>query len=328
MADPRTPLCSAGMAAALDGARGAMADACHEVAPMRLAHDWPHREHSLFPRTRRVHWHVQVMGTGPELLLLHGTGSASHSWRDLAPLLARRFRVIAPDLPGHGASVVDEPSRLSLFAMVNDLQDLLAALEARPTLVVGHSAGAAIAVRLALDSGMSLRGIVSLNGALLPFGGPVAQLLSPAARMIAKGSWMARACAWRARHPSVMNRLLDSTGSRLDARGRALYAGLARDVRHVAGALSMMAHWDLSNLSRDLARLRVPLDLVVGSGDAMIPPAQAERVAAQTPRATITPMVGFGHLAHEEDPAAVAGIVARDAVAWGVLPAAQRQLPP
>ena len=286
----------------------------------RLARDWPNRESSLFPVTRHVRWHVQVMGDGPALLLLHGTGSASHSWRDVAPLLAPHFRVIAPDLPGHGASVVDSPSRLSLFGMVMDLEDLMRELDARPALLVGHSAGAAIAVRLAVDGGVSPRGIVSLNGALLPFGGALAQLLSPATKLIAKGPWMARACAWRARRPSVMKRLLDSTGSRLDARGQALYGALARDVGHVAGALSMMANWDLSNMSRDLAALRVPLNLVVGSRDAMIPPAQAERVAACAVRATITPMPGYGHLAHEEVPAAVARIIERDARAWGVLP--------
>ena len=51
-----------------------------------------------------LRWHVQVAGDGPVLLLLHGTGAATHSWRDLLPLLAERFTVVAPDLPGHGRS--------------------------------------------------------------------------------------------------------------------------------------------------------------------------------------------------------------------------------
>ena len=49
-----------------------------------------------------IRWHVQRMGAGPALLLLHGTGAATHSWRALAPLLAEHFTVVAPDLPGHG----------------------------------------------------------------------------------------------------------------------------------------------------------------------------------------------------------------------------------
>lgn len=295
-----------------------------EHARLRLAPDWPNREFSVFPVTRHVRWHVQVMGSGPTLLLLHGTGSATHSWRDLAPRLARNFRVIAPDLPGHGASVVDSGKRLSLADMVIDVHELLAALNAHVDVLVGHSAGAAIAVRMALEGRVSARTIVSLNGALLPFGGVIAQLFSPAAKLLAMGPWMARACAWRARRPSVMTRLLDSTGSTLDARGRALYAELAGDARHVSGALTMMANWDLSELARDLPQLRLPMNLVVGSADAMIAPVQAERIAACVPRATITTMVGYGHLAHEEDPRTVARIIESDAVAWGVLTAEHR----
>ena len=54
------------------------------------------------------------MGDGPDLLLLHGSGAATHSWRDLAPLLARDFRVIAPDLPGHGFTETPGGDGLSL----------------------------------------------------------------------------------------------------------------------------------------------------------------------------------------------------------------------
>ena len=64
--------------------------------------DWPNATASRFVAAGGVKWHVQVMGQGPVALLLHGTGSATHSWRDLAPLLARDFTVVAPDLPGHG----------------------------------------------------------------------------------------------------------------------------------------------------------------------------------------------------------------------------------
>ncbi len=317
MTDPHSLLSPANLHTPCESARSAHG----EQSRARLAPDWPHREFSLFPTTGHVRWHVQVMGAGPVLLLLHGTGSANHSWRDLAPLLAQNFRVIAPDLPGHGASIVDNGARLSLTGMVADLESLLTALGVAPSVLVGHSAGAAIAVRMAAAGRVPVRTVISLNGALLPFGGVVAHLFSPAAKLLARGSWMARAFAWRARRPSVLARLLDSTGSRLDAHGRALYAGLAGDARHVSGALTMMANWDLSGMARDLSALTVPLNLVVGSADAMIPPAQAAHVAARSPRATMTPMIGYGHLAHEEDPATVARIIEADARACGVLPA-------
>ncbi len=48
-----------------------------------------------------IEWHVQQMGQGPKLLLLHGTAASTHSFRALAPLLAPHFTLLIPDLPGH-----------------------------------------------------------------------------------------------------------------------------------------------------------------------------------------------------------------------------------
>eukprot|EP01035_Chromulina_nebulosa_P062926 gene62926-86075_t len=87
--------------------------------------DWPNRIASRFLRAGGMRWHVQVMGTGPALLLVHGTGAATHSWRDLAPILAERFTVIAPDLPGHGFSDCPPAHLLSLPAMAQGLASLL-----------------------------------------------------------------------------------------------------------------------------------------------------------------------------------------------------------
>ena len=72
------------------------------------------------------------MGRGPVLLLVHGTAAATHSWRDLAPLLARRFTVVAPDLPGHGFSGSPGRGGLSLPGMAGALRALLDALRLEP----------------------------------------------------------------------------------------------------------------------------------------------------------------------------------------------------
>ena len=60
---------------------------------------WPHAQHSRFVQAGGIQWHVQVMGQGPCMLLLHGTGSGNFSWRGLLPTLAQHFTVVAPDLP-------------------------------------------------------------------------------------------------------------------------------------------------------------------------------------------------------------------------------------
>ncbi|OZA31359.1 MAG: alpha/beta hydrolase, partial [Novosphingobium sp. 17-62-9] len=59
--------------------------------------NWPNRSASRFIETPGLKWHVQIAGEGPVVLLLHGTGAATHSWRDVLPLLAQGFTVIAPD---------------------------------------------------------------------------------------------------------------------------------------------------------------------------------------------------------------------------------------
>ena len=133
--------------------------------------DWPNRGASRFVTAGGIAWHVQVMGEGPCLLLLHGTGAATHSWRDLAPLLAQDFTVIAPDLPGHGFSEALPSSQMSLPGIARAAADLLRALRVAPALVVGHSAGAAILAQMCLDTHIAPDVLVSLNGAMLPLRG-------------------------------------------------------------------------------------------------------------------------------------------------------------
>jgi magnesium chelatase accessory protein len=104
----------------------------------RDGRDWPHREASRFVQTRRLRWHVQTMGRGPPLLLVHGTGAATHSWRGLAPLLAKRFMLVAPDLPGHGFTGMLPASGMSLTGVAAALDELLRVLDVQPRIAVGH----------------------------------------------------------------------------------------------------------------------------------------------------------------------------------------------
>jgi magnesium chelatase accessory protein len=273
--------------------------------------DWPNRRASRFVTAAGMRWHVQKMGRGPVLLLLHGTGASTHSWRALAPLLARDFTVVAPDLPGHAFTATPAPERLSLPAMAESIAELLAVLEARPAMVVGHSAGAAVLARMCLDGHIAPRTLVSLNGALLPLHGLAGQFFSPLAKLLASSRLVPRLFTWRAGDHAAVERLIRRTGSTLEAEGIELYARLVRNRGHVAGVLAMMANWDLRPLARDLPRLAPRLVLVVGAKDRTVPPAHAERVRALVPGAVVETLPGLGHLAHEERPDLVAGIVKR-----------------
>jgi magnesium chelatase accessory protein len=251
------------------------------------------------------------MGRGPVALLLHGTGASTHSWRELAPLLARDGTVVAPDLPGHAFTSAPGAAGLSLPGMAASVAALLRALDADPAIAVGHSAGAAVLARMCLDGLIAPRTLVSLNGALLPLRGLAGHFFSPIAKLLAASPLVPRLFAWRAADRAAVERLIRGTGSTLDPEGIELYARLLRNRGHVAGVLTMMANWDLRSLERDLPGLRPRLVLVVGSNDRTVPPRHAERVRALVPGAAVETLPGLGHLAHEERPARVARLVKR-----------------
>jgi magnesium chelatase accessory protein len=257
-----------------------------------------------------LRWHVQMAGDGPPLLLLHGTGAATHSWRDVLPILARRYRVLAPDLPGHGFTNSSGAESLSLPGMARALAALLAALDFTPRTAVGHSAGAAILARLCLDRRLAPDLLVSLNGALLPFAGIAGHILPPMAKMLFLNPFAPRLFAWSADRAAVA-RLLEGTGSTIDARGIALYGRLFANPAHVAGALGMMAHWDLHSLQRDLPRLSTRVALLAATNDSTVAPSVARKVAALLPNPALIEIEGLGHLAHEEAPARIGDLIAR-----------------
>lgn len=272
--------------------------------------DWPNRAASRFVETARLRWHVQVLGTGPVLLLLHGTGAATHSWRDLAPRLAEHYTVVAPDLPGHGFTTGRPSGGLTMPAMARAVADLLAALELAPHAIVGHSAGAAIGLRMLLDERAAPAALVGLSPALLPFPGLAATLFPTLARLLFVNPVAPHLFAAMARAPGEATRFLArATGSQIDAAGVDQYRRLFATSDHCAGAITMMADWDLAALARDLPRVRTPTLFVHGTQDAAIPPASAEAAAALIAGCRVELLAGLGHLAHEEQPGQVAGMI-------------------
>ncbi len=271
--------------------------------------NWPCREASRFVDAAGYRWHVQIMGAGPVALLAHGTGSSTHSWRGLGPLLARHFTLIAPDLPGHGFTDMPPAHRLSLPGMAQDLGALCARLNITPELAIGHSAGAAILVRMSLDRLIAPKLIVSLNGAFMPFGGAAGRMLTPLAKAMTLNPFVPRLFAWRGRDPASVHRLIAGTGSTIEAEGEKLYGKLVGSPKHVAAALRMMANWDLRPLVRDLPRHDSELLLIAASNDRAVTPDVARRVRELVPRARLEIVHGFGHLVHEEAPERIAGLI-------------------
>lgn len=266
-----------------------------------------------------LRWHVTVAtGPGTRLLLVHGTGASVHSWDRLLAQLPPGFAPLAMDLPGHGGTSTPTAEQLTLPGMSRALKALLDRAGAMPEIAVGHSAGAALLVRMALDGLIAPRAIVSINGAFLPFGGPLAPVFTPMAKMLYAQGWLPRLFAWRAADRRVVQRMIEGTGSFLDDAGIDAYQRLVQRPGHSEAALGMMAHWDLRSLAQDLPRLATPLHLLVGERDIAVPPSQARHVATLCPAARITRLSNVGHLAHEEDPASVARFIATLDSAGGI----------
>lgn len=121
-------------------------------------------------------------GNGPDVMLLHGWTCDSHDWSWQLPVFESRYRVIAPDLRGHGRSEVMPSGAYTPDDYVADIEALiLAADRGREFVLVGHSMGAQIAARLAAKRADLVRAVVSIDGAL-GFDSAAARLFSKTAR--------------------------------------------------------------------------------------------------------------------------------------------------
>ncbi|MEL6363685.1 MAG: alpha/beta fold hydrolase BchO [Pseudomonadota bacterium] len=271
--------------------------------------DWPLRAHSRFHRLDGALWHVQRLGAGPTVLLLHGTAAATHSWAPLAERLAENFDLVIPDLPGHGFTRRPVGKSLSIDYLADAVARLCDAVEARPLIVIGHSSGSVVAARMIAAGALRPALFISINGALEPFDGLAAYLFPFAARCLDINPFAAPAFAHAARNDRRVRRLIEGTGSTIPEAAVADYARLMRRSGHIAGALSMMANWDLSAVRSDMRALSIPALFLAGEHDRAVPPATAKRAAETAPLGACAVLPGLGHLAHEEDPDAVAAII-------------------
>lgn len=243
----------------------------------------------------------------PALVCLHGFLGAGADWADLAARLPD-VRVVAPDLPGHGAAL-DLPD--GAYAFDGAARAVLAALDAhaiqKPALL-GYSMGGRLALALALgDPGRFTRLVLESASPGLPSG---------AARAERRALDAARADALRADFPAFLRAwyamplfatLPDAArAALLEARGAGRPDALAR-------ALVGMGTGAMPDLSVRLPALAVPTVAVAGALDAKFAGA-ARAMAVASPNVRAVVVEGAGHNVHVEAPAAFAGAV-RDALA-------------
>ncbi len=245
---------------------------------------------------------VTTWGKGPPLALLHGLTGAGSAFDHLRESLGARFRVTAPDLPGHGESS-------QATGWDDTLEDLRAALPREPFFLAGYSMGARLALAFALRHPPSVRALV------LESGSPGIDKPAERERRRAEDEQLA-GLALREGVPAFVARWEDHptlaglrdlpapiAAALRERRLRSSAAGLASALRHL-GSGAQPSLWD------ELQRLRIPTLLLAGERDAKFS-GIARRMAERIPRARLLLLPGSGHSPHLEVPAhytdAVAG---------------------
>jgi magnesium chelatase accessory protein len=283
----------------------------------RIPQNWPLRELSSSVSVGQMEWHVQMAGAGlgengvnkPVALLLHGTGSSAHSWAELLPVLAKSHWVIAPDLPGHGFTISHQSEQLSLTLITHKLAELLHALGVdQIDSIIGHSAGATLGLEYSLLYPAPKR-ILGLNPSLVSLPSFYHSFLAPLINPIATSSFVSSMIADLLPFTSMIDKLLDSTNSRLNGIQRERYKLLFKQKNHINGSLNFMAATDIPNLLAHAHEITSELTFLVANQDSWVRKEELLTVIHRYfPRSTVIQKDG-GHLFHEANPEAALAII-------------------
>ncbi|MCX7244405.1 MAG: alpha/beta fold hydrolase [Burkholderiales bacterium] len=279
----------------------------------RIPNNWPNRELSQSIEVGQLHWHVQISGaSGPTILLLHGTGASAHSWSEIISKLAGYARIVVPDLPGHAYTLHAPIDSLRLDKMALELKKLMAALNLpRPHLVVGHSAGALLALSYAeIDS--QIKCIIGLNPSLVPPPESYTQFFGPLLSPLTRSSLVSFFLAKFAGASAMIDRLLDSTNTILPESRRIFYRTLFSKTNHVLGAMNFIAAADITAVLNKAKACRAKIIWVLGKNDTWIPEQRLRKtITTYFPQATVIDWNG-GHLMHELEPQKTADLILQE----------------
>ncbi len=259
----------------------------------------------LYTDLRGVRLRWFEAGEGETLLLVHGFGGAASNWAAVAPALARRSRVLVPDLPGHGGSTAlpGPPERLDPYA--ERLALLLERAAAAPAVVVGHSLGGVVALRIALRRPELVRAVALAGSAGIGSATRESERALTLASLVKPGKRISRRRRWFARN-ALLRRVAFGFVSVADPRAlsplvaNAFLAGSAlhTDVRSAGDALVR------DDPRVDLEHVRCPALVLHGARDRQVPLRDAFEYARRL-HATLRVIADCGHLLIGERPGAV-----------------------
>lgn len=251
-------------------------------------------------------WRLLEIGHGPVILCLHGAGASADSFRSVMEDLSDEYRLIAPDLPGHGQTRLGRRDRSGLPEMAQDIARLANTFGAPVHGIVGHSAGGALALQL--DGVLSPRGQVLINPALTRFSGAAGLFFPLMARALTHLPLASEILAHRFSDPVRLGQLLKATGTPISKAIAARYAALAGNPDHIRGTLRMMAAWDLDDLAIPENGTEGRIHVLLATDDGTVPCANTQSVLSGRRVFQINQLTG-GHLVHEAQPEAISALI-------------------
>ena len=240
------------------------------------------------------------VGEGPAVVLLHGYPTSSYLWREMAPVLSARMRVIAPDLIGYGNSEKPPGADLSLRAQAGYVRELLRRIGIERFAVVGHGFGGGIAQLLTFQGDVGALGLIdSVAFDAWPSAGTLALQQDPPAETLEATmdtvmEWLRAACAKRTLSEAEADGYLEPW--------RADPGALVRALRGLDGR-------GLERSAELLSELDTPAFVIWGEDDTFLPSDLAERIGEALPGSMVALLPGCGHLVTEDAGGTVAGLV-------------------
>ena len=252
-------------------------------------------------------------GSGEVVVLIHGMAGSSDTWQAVMPQLAQRYRVIAPDLLGHGQSAKPRTD-YSLGAFAAGLRDLLDELQISRATVVGHSLGGGVAMQFIYQHPEYCQRLILVSsGGLGPDVGWILRLLAaPGAEIVLPVIAPKVVLGIGNRVRSLLSTV--GLGSPRTEQFWAAYSSLSDPPAREAFLRTLRSVVDyrgqsVSALSRLRLRAEVPTLVVWGESDRIIPVEHGYGVQAARPGSRLEVLAGLGHFPHVEAPAEFASVV-------------------
>ena len=266
---------------------------------------------SKFIPVNGIQVHYKIYGSGePVMILLHGFGASTFSWREVTGPLSQSGTVIAYDRPAFGLTERPMPgswkgeSPYSLQSNVSLLFGLMDALKVQKAILVGNSAGGTVAVEAALQNPARVSALVLVDAAIYSSGGTRFGLLAPfinTPQMSHVGPYFARTLAG-----DQGTQFLETAWHDPSKITPAITAGYRKPLS--------VDDWDIAlweftktgsgneGLEQHLKELSMPVQVISGDDDRIVPTEMSVQLSKDIPGAKLTIIPACGHLPHEERP--------------------------